>query len=151
MKHVASTLSALTALALVCAVTAPSAQAATKERATDWATLNGNAAHTGYAAVSLNPANFSQAWQVRLDSTTGSFNIPATGGGRVYISNKPNSAIGILTTVNLSTGATEWTKTIAGAYTGVGTSTAFILLRMRRAWFTSVPVVTRMPLYGAST
>lgn len=70
--------------------------------------------------MSLNPEKFSQAWQVRLDSATGSFNVPATGAGRVFISNKPNSAIGILTTVNLSTGATEWTKTIAGAFTGGG-------------------------------
>ena len=50
-----------------------------------WGTYQGNASHTGYVPVSLNPSTFSLAWKTSFGSS--SLNPIAEGDGRVFVSN----------------------------------------------------------------
>jgi len=57
--------------------------------APDWETFQGNAQHTGYVPVSLNPALFNPRWKWFAVSNAGTPIQPstiATGGGRFYVS-----------------------------------------------------------------
>lgn len=58
--------------------------------APDWGTFQGNAQHTGYVPVTLDPKAFTARWKLSapaVDGTQELLSTIATGGGRVYVSN----------------------------------------------------------------
>jgi len=58
--------------------------------AADWGTFQGNAQHTGYVPVTLDPKAFSARWKLSAPAFDGAqieLSTVATGGGRVYVTN----------------------------------------------------------------
>jgi hypothetical protein len=58
--------------------------------APDWGTFQGNAQHTGFVPVTLNPSLFSARWKLQAPAIQGTpiaLSTIATGGGRVYVTN----------------------------------------------------------------
>jgi outer membrane protein assembly factor BamB len=81
--------------------------------ATDWETFQGNAQHTGYVPVSLNPALFNPRWKWFAPSNAGTPMRPstiATGGGRFYVStgSEFDGARVAITAYNESDGSKVW-------------------------------------------
>ena len=58
--------------------------------AADWGTFQGNAQHTGYVPVTLDPGAFTPRWRITAPAVNGTQNVLstlATGGGRLYVTN----------------------------------------------------------------
>jgi outer membrane protein assembly factor BamB len=73
-----------------------------------WSTYQGNAAHTGYVPISLNPESFSELWTETIIESV-ALNPVAAGDGKVYITtvgtnddddDGPNLAVGLDSTGN---------------------------------------------------
>ncbi|NHZ40195.1 outer membrane protein assembly factor BamB family protein [Massilia aquatica] len=55
--------------------------------ATDWSTFRGNAAHSGFVPVNVNPSNFSARWKYEMPVPAGVLTYmlaPTNSGGRLY-------------------------------------------------------------------
>lgn len=88
--------------------------------AADWQTLQGNAAHTGYVPVTLDPAAFSPRWLFKAPGGTG---LPflldtATAGDKAFTFAFGESTAPLLTALRESDGKVAWKKTISNAATG---------------------------------
>ena len=92
-----------TVLGLVCTLACGVAAA---QSVPYWGTYQGNAAHTGYVPVTLNPAIFSLSWQ---DAIGSGLKPIAEGNGAVYIST-PTTVAGL----SAATGGTLWSASVAG-------------------------------------
>jgi outer membrane protein assembly factor BamB len=83
--------------------------------AADWATVQGNARHTGYAPVLADPAVFRERWVV---SPLGgaALHAAATGGGLAFVSSAGDAAAAgrAIAAVDLQTGAVQWTQPFSG-------------------------------------
>jgi hypothetical protein len=55
-----------------------------KQPIQDWTMFQGNAKHTGYVPVTLDPANFTTEWNVKI-STNGKLNPLAASDGKVFV------------------------------------------------------------------
>lgn len=82
--------------------------------APEWATFQGNAAHTGYVPVTLNPNQFSTRWQISAPTflyNNGMFNLATvtTEGGRFYIAG--DNAV---TAHSEHDGSTLWSYSFSG-------------------------------------
>lgn len=81
----------------------------------NWETFQGNAQHTGYVPVTLNPARFNARWKwiapahegMQMDAST-----IATGGGRIYVSSGRHFHIGYssITAYSESDGSKVWSR-----------------------------------------
>lgn len=80
----------------------------------DWSTHNGNASHTGYVDVVLNPVDFKPQWTAKLPSTFDGYNTAATGAGAAYVSSKGRYQIGHLYALELKSGKVRWVKEFRG-------------------------------------
>ncbi len=84
--------------------------------ATDWVTFQGNAGHTGYVPVTLNPAEFKARWKWSAPATGTDYHQItasdiATGGGRFYFSygnTFSNKAESYLYAYNEADGSQAW-------------------------------------------
>jgi outer membrane protein assembly factor BamB len=77
----------------------------------DWQTHQGNAAHTGYVPVTLDPARFAYAWEWRRSTSgvLGFINAVVTEGGRVFVTD--DEYFGSLTSLyalNETDGSLAW-------------------------------------------
>lgn len=82
--------------------------------APDWSTFQGNAAHTGYVPVTLDPNQASTRWQVPVPAFNyfnGRFNLASvtTEGGRLF-----SAGANAVTARSEHDGATLWTYSFAG-------------------------------------
>ena len=75
----------------------------------DWATYQGNAAHTGYVPATLDPVVFTKLWETTISTVGWGINQAATGGGRVYVSTLGYFSEQAVTAVDAATGAVLWT------------------------------------------
>ena len=102
----------LTALACACAAlfSSTAAQAGQEGLLREWATLNGNAHHTGHIALKTpSPGAFTVAWTAQLPTSSDfGWNIPVTGAGRVFVSDNVWFQTGHLYALDLATGAMQW-------------------------------------------
>lgn len=80
----------------------------------DWSTHNGNASHTGYVNVTLNPADFKPHWVYKLPSTWDGYHTAATGAGAAYISSKGRYQVAHLHAIDLRTGKARWVQEFPG-------------------------------------
>jgi outer membrane protein assembly factor BamB len=82
----------------------------------EWQTYQSNAAHTGYAPGTYDPANFHSLWSTNIGGSNG-FNDLAVGGGQVYVSrsyyfnNQPS-----FWAVDAATGKQTWSKSFGSVY-----------------------------------
>ncbi|RPH40212.1 MAG: hypothetical protein EHM87_22680 [Burkholderiales bacterium] len=83
--------------------------------APDWTTHQGNAAHTGYVPVTVDPDRFDTRWRITVPSIVGGFNgssnlgTVTTEGGRVF-----RAAPDSVTARSEHDGSTLWTYSFAG-------------------------------------
>lgn len=87
--------------------------------ASDWTTLQGNAAHTGYQPVVLDPAHFSLRWKLETAAQGGrqlGLTRLATGNGRIYFSSGPvlGDAVHNLTALNEADASVAWKHEFSG-------------------------------------
>src|SRR5690606_4396604 len=80
----------------------------------DWATLQRNAAHTGYVPITIDPTRISTAWRVYSDELVG-FTRAAADADRVYIGvwgyqgvTRFSGVVGL----DLKTGEPQWSKVL---------------------------------------
>ena len=79
--------------------------------APEWQTHQGNAAHTGYVPVALNPARFAYAWEWRRSTTgvLGFINAVVTEGGRVFVTDDEyHGPLTSLYALNETDGSLAW-------------------------------------------
>ncbi len=76
-------------------------------RATDWVSLGGNARHTGYVPVTIDPSRLKLAW------TKANFRAVVAARGAVISALKGDSAI---VAVDPATGSVKWAKPAQGAF-----------------------------------
>jgi hypothetical protein len=86
--------------------------------ATDWTTIQGSSAHTGYVPVTLNPANFSPRWLWKSPDPTNLRQVlePVTSGGKVFTVAAPEESIRItplLFALDEASGQVAWQQPIA--------------------------------------
>jgi hypothetical protein len=105
----------LFATGLIAVVPAISAGAPGAQDAPCWGTYQGNAAHSGYVPVTLDPSQFRLAWQASVGSS--SLNPIAQGDGLVFVSQPGhyNSAVG-LHVLDAATGQEKWSTTFGRVF-----------------------------------
>jgi outer membrane protein assembly factor BamB len=91
--------------------------------ASDWETVQGSSAHTGYLPVTLNPANFSPRWLWRSPDQTNIPEVlePVTSAGKVFTIAAPsptNRLTPILFALDEATGDVAWQQPIPDPDTG---------------------------------
>lgn len=83
---------------------------------TDWVTFQGNAAHTGYVDVQLDPAAFSQIWTWTSPPNSGGLpihiNSVATSAGKVFVTKDIGSDQGVLYALNEADGSVNWSYSL---------------------------------------
>jgi outer membrane protein assembly factor BamB len=72
-----------------------------------WSTYQGNAAHTGYVPVILNPENFFEGWTQNI-ITSGALNPVAAGDGKVFVTTSGSYGPNVAVTLDSATGAELW-------------------------------------------
>lgn len=79
----------------------------------DWTTFQGNAAHTGFVDVQLDPSHFSQIWTWSRPGgdpePIGGINSVATGSGKVFVAKDIYGGQGSLYALNEADGTLAWT------------------------------------------
>jgi hypothetical protein len=73
-----------------------------------WSTYQGNAAHTGYVSVDLNPDDFSFGWDRKLTESV-PLNPVAAGDGKVFVTSGGNYGPHVAMALDSADGATFWT------------------------------------------
>jgi outer membrane protein assembly factor BamB len=84
----------------------------------EWQTFQGNAGHTGYVPVTLDPARFTYAWEWRRSTTgvLGFINSVVTEGGRVFVTDDEYfGSVTSLYALNESNGALAWRQDFVNA------------------------------------
>ena len=83
---------------------------------TDWATFQGNAAHTGYVDVQLDPSAFSQIWTWSAPANSGGLpvhiNSVATSAGKVFVTKDIYYDQAALYALNEADGTTSWSYSL---------------------------------------
>ncbi len=77
-------------------------------QAADWATFQGNARHTGFVPVTVDPVAFHEKW-VRTPLGNAPLNPVTEGGGRVFLTSNYYSGSHAMAAVNTQSGANAWT------------------------------------------
>jgi outer membrane protein assembly factor BamB len=72
-----------------------------------WSTYQGNAAHTGYVPVILNPENFFEGWTQNIIES-GALNPVAAGGGKVFVTTAGSYGPNVAVALDSATGAELW-------------------------------------------
>lgn len=80
--------------------------------ASDWQMHQGNAAHTGYVPVTLDPARFQYAWDWRRapGGVIGAINAVVSEGGKVFVSDDDYFSAVSIRALNEADGSTAWTR-----------------------------------------
>jgi uncharacterized protein YjdB len=99
------------------AVTSIARPVADWSNATEWVTYQGNASHTGYVDVTVDPVVFAEAWTVTIENEV-SLNPVTAGSGSVFVSTNAYFGTQTLRSVNAQTGAVRWTQTFPSATFG---------------------------------
>lgn len=84
----------------------------------EWQTFQGNAAHTGYVPVTLDPARFAQAWEWRRTTTgvLGFINAVVTEKGTVFVTDDEYfGAVTSLYALNEQDGSLRWRHDFSNA------------------------------------
>jgi outer membrane protein assembly factor BamB len=96
-------------------VSGTSTVSVTRPASTDWDTFQGNAGHTGYVPMTVNPANFREKWVANL--TNAALNHVAIGSDSIFAAGSSFSGTKILFSVNQATGTTRWSYDFGSIYT----------------------------------
>jgi len=100
----------LSLLLLICGGCGPSSNQTNGDewsQASEWSTYQGNASHTGYVAVTPDPANFRELWVTTV--WAGAYLHPVTAGdGNVFVSTNTYFGKQLLAVLDASTGAIKW-------------------------------------------
>jgi len=91
-------------LALLCSLFSPSTAPASDQ----WTMYQGNASHTGYIPVTLEPSKFALRWEKKLGSEQ--LNPVTAAGGRVFISINGSDSERLLYALNSKSGRIIWSK-----------------------------------------
>ena len=80
----------------------------------DWATFQGNAAHTGYVPVTLNPAKFRQAWtwSRQMDDPIGGINSVVAADGKVFVTKDVYFGEGVACALDEANGTVTWHRSL---------------------------------------
>ena len=76
--------------------------------ATEWTTYQGNASHTGYVAVTVDPGVFSELWTKSIAAAP--LNTAAAGDGNVYVSTNSYFGTQIAKALDTRTGSEKWSR-----------------------------------------
>lgn len=86
--------------------------------AADWETFQGNAAHTGYVPVTLDPADFSQRYRWRAPQTDAEIQPLVSANGLAYIvSTGYNAASSVLYALDESDYSEAWSQDFGAVFT----------------------------------
>ena len=87
--------------------------AANPEEKSDWSTFQGNASHTGFVDVALDPARFAQIWTWSRpggdNEPIGGINAVATASGKVFVTKDVYFGQAQLFALDQATGVQQWT------------------------------------------
>ncbi|MCR6658199.1 MAG: PQQ-binding-like beta-propeller repeat protein [Asticcacaulis sp.] len=86
----------------------------------DWAGFQRNAAHSGYVPITLDPANFSKAWEWQ-GGPNGRLKPVVTGDGAAYIVHAVSYQDARIYSLNESTGVLNWTYNVGRNLSQIGT------------------------------
>ncbi|MBX3627200.1 MAG: PQQ-binding-like beta-propeller repeat protein [Rhizobacter sp.] len=84
----------------------------TVSAASDWQMHQGNAAHTGYVPVTLDPARFQYAWDWRRPASgvIGAINAVVSEGGKVFVTDDDYFSAVSIRALNEADGSPVWTR-----------------------------------------
>jgi outer membrane protein assembly factor BamB len=80
----------------------------------DWTMMQGNASHTGYVPITLNPSRFALAWQWSRTATDpiAGINPVVTSGGKVYVSSDVYFGEAVLYAIDEAAGTQTWQRSL---------------------------------------
>ncbi|RJQ77868.1 MAG: hypothetical protein C4519_12580 [Desulfobacteraceae bacterium] len=82
-----------------------------KPVASQWRTYQGNAAHTGYVPLIIDPADFSERWVTQLADRP-RLNPVASGDGRIFVTTKNSTGKQVLYAIEAAGGSIWWERNL---------------------------------------
>jgi outer membrane protein assembly factor BamB len=121
-----------------------------------WPMFQGNAAHTGYLPVRLDPASFVPRWQTDVGGAFG-LNPVAAGEGRVFVTLRTYfDSVPTLYALDALQGGVVWSKTFAGAFSVNPPSLAYGSVYVQTGnhgndtWLRAFDAVTGEPVFQSA-